>query len=140
MDTKLSRDCQFSQLFEEAIEVSIIMNTNLYRVMYCGMDNVQVVSFKLRRLLPCWIGAVECNVDLPDDDIVQVIISLFVCMYVCMSPCMYVCHCVCMCVCTCVCHCVCMCVCHCVYVCMYVCVCVTVCMYVYVTVCLYVRV
>ena len=33
-----------------------------------------MVSFKLRRLQPCWIGAVEYNVDLPDDDIVQVML------------------------------------------------------------------
>ena len=32
-----------------------------------------MMSFKLRRLLPCWIGAVEYNVDLPDDDIIQVV-------------------------------------------------------------------
>ena len=36
---------------------------------------MQVVSFKLRRLLPCWVGAVDYNVDLPDDDIVQVVMS-----------------------------------------------------------------
>ena len=44
-----------------------------------------MVSFKLRRLLPCWIGAVEYNVDLPDDDIVQVML------YHCLSVCVCVC-------------------------------------------------
>jgi len=32
--------------------------------------------FKLRRLLPCWVGTVDFNVDLPDDDLVQVMMTV----------------------------------------------------------------
>jgi len=32
--------------------------------------------FKLRRLLPCWVGTVDFNVDLPDDDLVQVVVGV----------------------------------------------------------------
>ncbi|XP_065911628.1 C2 domain-containing protein 5-like [Dysidea avara] len=48
------RDCQFSQMLEDAVEVML---------------------FKLRRLLPCWVGSVDFNVDLPDDDLVQVTLT-----------------------------------------------------------------